>query len=356
MAKNNKDGSYFFFECQIKGRQEELFVPEQVEVVAVEMNQSYDEQFKPLKYNNDALVGVSTLKLMEEKSSYSKEWFDTIHQFWQNLDPHFHLFFKANDHILSIYKDHKEPTNSIEVKKLDHSIHDIIDESITSTGVDLRSLFYLIDSIENFENKTQSPLLYNFKTKFAPDTREKLLSLHSLLYNLRSLAAADYNSFVTDASVEALKVDTITDYIQKAEYVANDAAIFFKFEKFSHQFRTNPAFAEFQKKFYQPMHQTFQNYCHNSYWLVHHLPPQFIDKLPEHQIEDFLYMLQMDWILGSDSGLLFKIREELFALKEGYKKIFWPECSGQFHAPTHRLTVSCQLPMNQTFSTKKKSA
>ena len=35
-------------------------------------------------------------------------------------------------------------------------------------------------------------------------------------------------------------------------------------------------------------------------------------------------MVQMDWLLGSASGLLFKIREELYGLKEGYDRIFWP--------------------------------
>ena len=82
-----------------------------------------------------------------------------------------------------------------------------------------------------------------------------------------------------------------------------------------------------EKLFVDPLLKAFNQYNHNACCLVDQLPKSFLNSLPHSELEEALHHVQMDWLLGSEAGLLFKIREELFGATEGYDKIFWPELS-----------------------------
>ena len=57
----------------------------------------------------------------------------------------------------------------------------------------------------------------------------------------------------------------------------------------------------------------------------------------------------MDWLLGTDAGLLFRIREELYGLKEGYEKIFWPDLTDKPTQNQSHLSVSCELDVDTLY-------
>ena len=90
----------------------------------------------------------------------------------------------------------------------------------------------------------------------------------------------------------------------------------------------------------------FKSYSHNGFCLIESLPKSFIQSLHQEELEESLYIAQMDWLLGTDAGLLFRIREELFGLREGYQKIFWPDAEGRPEQYQTSLEVSCHLTAN----------
>ena len=72
------------------------------------------------------------------------------------------------------------------------------------------------------------------------------------------------------------------------------------------------------------------------------------------ELEEALYLVQMDWLLDSESGLLFKIREEVFALEQGYEKIFWRDYEGQ---PSQKpVPLSIYFDMSERYLFKHKVA
>lgn len=350
----NKSSEWFHFESFIYGEQHKVFRPHRIVFETIKITHEHNTNLRPLKYQADALVSIAAMKLMENKSTYSNDWHNKIQNLWQNIDPHFGMYYKVHHHVTTL-----NPTRALNIphhlEELDQSIHHVIDDCIESDCIDLKKLMNLIDVTYIHETKTGQPLLYDFKTQVSSDTRDKLLTLYSLLFNLRALVAMDYNANIKDASVEAVKVDAITDYIPKAEYVANDAALYFKFLKLTQELKAESQFSSWNKRFINPMKTHFKNYSHNGASLVEGLPPSFIDKLPDHQIEDFLYLVQMDWLLGSDAGLLYKIREEIFGLLDGYETIFWPDCISQSPSPTQKLHLICEIEHNRNYKFTKAS-
>lgn len=339
---SNSRSQWFHFESYIYGEQKKIFNPNKIVFENISLIDQPNASFKPLKYQADALVSIAALKLMENKSSWSHEWYNKIHTLWEKMDPHFGVYHKIHPQVATLVSP-KNTNHQSGINKLDQAINNIVDEAVQVDCVHFHNLLELVDAIYHFEQKCGHPILYDFKTQLSSDTRDKLLTLYSLLFHLRSLVAADYNSHTNDASIEAVKVDPITDYLPKAEYIANDAALYFKFLKLSHQLQSDKNYPKMEKQFVDPMIAHFKNYSHNGFCLVEGLPPKFIDKLPDQQIEDFLYLVQMDWILGSDTGLLYRIREEIFGLVDGYDQIFWPECQGDITQPTSKLHLQCEI-------------
>ena len=102
---------------------------------------------------------------------------------------------------------------------------------------------------------------------------------------------------------------------------------------------------------YETLEKSFKAYSHNGYCLIESLPKSFLKSLPTAELEESLYIAQMDWLLGTDAGLLFRIREELFGLKEGYDKVFWPDLADKPVQKQTHLSVSCELDVNSLYPT-----
>jgi hypothetical protein len=230
------------------------------------------------------------------------------------------------------------------VEYFERNFTDTLDSSLHPWGVDLSHLCHLVEAIDHLETKMAQPLLYNFNLKFSRPVVEKLHYLHSMLFSLRSLVAMDYNAHSQDPTHEACKVDSITDYLSKAEYVANDALLYYTFKKQN---------GRMKPEVFETLEKAFKSYSHNGYCLIEALPKSFLSTLRKEELEESLYIAQMDWLLGTDAGLLFRIREELYGLMEGYEKVFWPDAEGHSHQQQSHLSVNCLLDLDTLYPTSQ---
>ncbi|WP_413581907.1 hypothetical protein [Bdellovibrio sp. HCB288] len=307
------------------------------------------QKFKPhapFKYMSDALVGLSLVKL----NSYIKSPLATKNMdypfamdAWNTLDPHVEIYGRSQGRVRSLQS--QLPVLDPKLCALfEEHFNETFEVAMTPQGVDLTALGPLLETFSWFENKMEAPLLYNFGLNFSKPFMDKLHTLYSFLYNLRSLVAIDHNAHVQDASHEAVKVDAVTDYLPRVEYVVNDALLYWNFKRFSEPFTGRGApDPRVEKLFAHPMEKAFQKYSHNACHLVNNLPKSFITSMNPVELEEAFYLVQIDWLLGSPAGLLFKIREEIFALQNGYEKIFWKDVEPKHHNKPVALHLSCEV-------------
>jgi hypothetical protein len=323
--------------------------------------ESHAEKFKaeaPFKYMADALVGLSLIKI----NSFVKSPILMPHinynfatEAWAALDPHHQIFERSFDRVNSLgVRPNKEQLELCE--KFESAFNNAFESAQKPWGMDLRELSSVLDTISWFEEKMQSPVLYNFSVQWSRPFREKLLTFYSFLYNLRSIVAVDLNAHIEDPSHEAVKVDSITDYLQKAEYVVNDALLYCQFKKLTTPFTSHRKYVNGELPVYslmiEPMYKAFKKYSHNAVNLINNLPPRFIGGMNNVELEEALYMVQMDWLLGSDAGLLFRIREELFGVQNGYENLFWQDLEITSNKKTHSLSLCCEIKESMIYSAK----
>jgi hypothetical protein len=311
-----------------------------------------DEDFKraqpeaPFHYFSDALVGLSLVHLnphLKNPFTAPKMNFSFVHEAWRALEPHLELFERSQPRVSALRQHMKAMTPSV-IEYFERNFTETLDSAIHTWGVDLTHLSHMVEAIDYLENKLDQPLLYNFNMKFSKPVVEKLHYLHSLLFNLRSLVALDYNAHTQDAAHEACKVDSISDYLSKAEYVANDALLYHQFKKQKEKIKPEA---------YAALEKSFQTLSHNGHCLIESLPKNFVQTMRHEDLEESLYLVQMDWLLGTDAGLLFRIREELYGLIEGYEKIFWLDANGRPLQQQNHLSVSCLLDLDHLYPTKQ---
>lgn len=297
---------------------------------------------EPFHYFSDALLGLAAVHLSpHHKNPFSGPQmnFPFAHEAWLALEPHHELFERSQPRVAAL-RQHMKGSPQPLVEYFERNFTETLDASIHPWGVDLGHLCHLIEAIDYLETKMDSPLLYNFHLKLSKPVVDKLHYVHSMLFNLRALVALDYNAHCMDASHEACKVDSIVDYIPKAEYVANDALLYWTFQKQSERMKAEA---------FHTLEKTFKTYSHNGTCLIDSLPKSFLNSLSAQELEETLYIVQMDWLLGTEAGLLFRIREELYGLLEGYEKVFWPDAGGRHHQQQSHLSVSCQIDLDTLY-------
>lgn len=304
------------------------------------------EPQKPFKYMADALVGLSLLRLNSRLNCPVTNPGANVgfcEQAWTALDPHWGLWHRCQDRVQSMYQQ-VEKVPSATCSNFEKVFIEALDSACKNDGIDLKQVSSLIDTINELESRKNAPLLYNFGLKFSPAFIQRLHHLYSFLFHLRSVVAVDWNAHVDDPSHEGVRVDSITDYIPKAEYVVNDALLFWQFSKLSHPFVAGRSSdVKVEKLFVEPMKKAFYQSSHNACHLIDHLPNQFLAKLGPTDLEEALYLVQMDWLLGSEAGLLFRLREELYGLQNGYEKIFWHDLQDMPPKKAFYLSLCFQL-------------
>ncbi len=309
----------------------------------------------PFKYMADALAGLSLVKL----NHYIKSPVATPHldysfavDAWKALDPHIELYERSHPRIRAL-QAHLAVVNPELCAEFENHFNEHFEMAMKPWGVDLTALWPLLDTFAWFENKVGSPLLYNFGLNFSKPFMEKLHTLYSFLYHLRGLVAVDHNAHVEDPSHEGVKVDAITDYLPRAEYVVNDALLYWNFKKYAQPYSSpKTPDSRVEKLLVNPLEKAFHKYSHNACHLVDNLPPNFINSLNPVELEEAFYLVQMDWLLGSPAGLLFKIREEVYALQSGYEKIFWKDVEPKFHNKPFALHLCCEISEDYVFDNK----
>lgn len=326
--------------------------------------ESSQKSFKaeaPFKYMADALVGLSLIKL----NSYVKSPVLMPHvnyhfasEAFAALDPHHHIFERSNDRISSL-GIHPSKEFAHHCSEFEKAFSNAFEQAQKPWGFDLSDIGPMIDTISWFEDKIKGPILFNFNVEWSRPFREKLFAFYSFLYNLRSVIAVDVNAHVEDPSHEAVKVDAITDYFPKADYVVNDAMLYYSFKKLSAPWMNKSSRHAHQGKgehavdslMLEPLQKAFHKYSHNAVSLVESLPARFLESMNQVELEEALYLAQMDWLLGSDAGLLFRIREELYGVQNGYETIFWQDfedCGTYKNA--HKLSLCCEVHESMIYS------
>lgn len=309
-----------------------------------------ESQFKqvktgePLKYFSDAIVGLSLVRLNQFiKSPLQAPHVDYSFacEAWKALEPSFELYGRSQDRLGELKENVTAPPPAL-TGEFEKKFSAALQAAQQPWGMDLKALRPLLHAIQDLEDAMKSPLLFNFGLSFSKGFTEQLHLLYSFLFHLRSVVAVDYNAHVEDPSHEAVKVDAITDYLPKTEYIVNDALLYWNFKKLAHPF-TQGSDSQIGKLMIQPLEKVFQKFSHNACCLVEQLPARYLSNMKPAEMEDALYLVQMDWLLGSEAGLLFKIREELFGLQTGYEKLFWNEVEPKAPTKAVNLCVSCEL-------------
>lgn len=298
----------------------------------------------PFKYFSDALLGISAnyLHAWAHNRTEDKDTV-TLLQAWKNLEPHFEMSLRSEERARSLNKQVKAIDPKI-LKSFETNFNGQMKEAFSSEKLDLKSFWLLIESIDSLEEQIKAPLLFNFSVAFSAEFNMRLQMLFSLLWNLRTLVAVDHNAHIEDPSHEAICMDSICDYLPKSDYVVNDALLYYNFKKLVLPFSMGKTSdIKIEKLLVAPLEKAFHQYSHNASYLIDHLPQSFLASMNPMDLEEALYLVQMDWLLGAPAGLLFKIREEFFGLQNGYEKIFWPSWdNGNLKKPM-QLSVCCEL-------------
>ncbi|MBC7421280.1 MAG: hypothetical protein H7328_11180 [Bdellovibrio sp.] len=278
----------------------------------------------PFKYHTDAILGLCYHKMTDYKFLSAEErQFAT--QAYRSFDPYTELYQKSAPRVRSLRGNFKA---TLKYENFEKQMSEIWSEVFENKTIYFAKLEKALDYLSEFEMSIESTFLYNFNIQFSEKMTEKLICFYSFLFHLRSLMAIDHNGHVEDSSVESVKCDSISDYLPKSDYTINDALLYLQFKKLSIPFVGHKdKDVRIEKLFVDPLLKAFNQYNHNACCLVDQLPKSFLNSLPQAELEEALHHVQMDWLLGSEAGLLFKIREELFGATEGYDKIFWPELS-----------------------------
>lgn len=299
-----------------------------------------NEVHPPLPYFTDALLGLSAYKLTlySKDFSHSSEEENVVNQLWQGLEPLYEVYQRSFQRISPLLHSAQKSPSDFEIK-LDQGIAEILNNGCTSEGIDFVELSGILDCIDYFETKRHCPLLFDLNLKLPSITLERLHALNSVLYNLRALSAIYYNSNRKESLYETLHLDNVKDYFHAPDLLTNDTLL-------CHQFLTlkkNGSFREGSSGL-ETLDKSFKNYLPHSYQLLQSLPESFFSNQTPEQLEQSLYSFQIDWLLGTPAGLLYRIREELNGLREGYDQTFWPELQHtEVEVPISILHVNCTL-------------
>lgn len=295
--------------------------------------------YAPLPYFTDALLGLSAYKLTQSTQDCTPSTAEDqlISLLWQKLEPMYEVYQRSNQRVHSLLHTKANALRTAPEQALEQSLNDIIKLACTGEGIHLTELLNFIDSLNFFESKRSHPLLFDTQLQLSETGINTLHTLNSFLYNLRAISAIYYNSKRKEVLYESLHLDSVKDYFHAPDLLTNETMLYYQFLKFCKK-------GQIPDQIEPSMIKAFRNYLPHSHYLVHSLPESFFSHQNNELLEQSLYTFQIDWLLGSPAGLLYRIREELVGIKEGYENTFWPELQNEESTePTNTLHVNCVL-------------
>lgn len=288
----------------------------------------------PLKYFNDALIAMNFHTLNQFKNCNPSDQ-KFINTYLQSIDPYFELFNNSSFRLKKIISETSLPKKQI-IQKFEKDLTNKIDAFFSNTQINFKSFSQVLKDIDQLEKNLEQNLIYNFNIKFSEEFNQKLISYYSFLFHARSLSAHFYNKHIEDSTFESIKCDSINDYLSKADFTVNDALVYWQFKKLSTPFNSGRDM-KIEKLFIQPLENAFLKYNSNACTLINSLPESFLTHQNSTLLEESLHQVQMDWLLGSGSGLLFRIREECFGLVHGYDQIFWQDSDSSYQKTSENV-------------------
>lgn len=313
-----------------------LVQPRTVEFLSDERKSTHDSEKTPFTYLTDAITGLAGMQLLMKIDKGFQPLprpLPAVTVAWQHLEATYEVYKRSQARIKNYSSTKLAEKGSY--ASFEKNLKEILHSSKQGTEIHIQDLWKIIDEVSHLEKQLENPLMFNASVNFSESTIEALHVLYSFLYNMRALIALDHNAHIQDATFEALKVDSISDYLPKADYVVNDALLYYHFKSLKSQMP--------DASWVKSLEQGFHNYVHNGYYLVESLPKSFFEGKAPEDIEEHLFTYQMDWLLGSPAGLLFKVREELFGYRDGFEKVFWHELNERLTQAPTRLEVACEL-------------
>ncbi len=335
---------------EIKTLQGSVLKPVSLHSIKQSSSKNISSSQKHFKFMTDSIVGLQFLKLIGFKSTALPDQ-KFILKAIETFCPYSALYKNsahrlASEKLLGTnFKLKKATPNAVHFEDQWFSFWNGLNFDVS---FDLNKLSQAIEMISVLETEAGSALIYNTQLQLSEKAVEHLNSFYSFLFHLRSLVAIDHNSQVDDTAFESVKCDSISDYLPKADFTTNDALVYWQFKKLStpfvdHKSSDKDKDIRIEKLFVNPMQRAFEQYNHNACVLIDSLPQDYLSKYSNSELENKLHQVQMDWLLGTPAGLLFRVREELYALTHGYDKVFWPEASEQSQKHATRLKVDFEL-------------
>lgn len=290
----------------------------------------------PMPYYTDALVGLSAYKLLvhsKEDLSSNEEALAAL--LWQRLEPMHEVYHRSSQRISDLLSSKSSNPNSELV--FEQALRETLKSACGPRGTQLKAFFPLLEAFNQLELQRSHPLLFDTKLQLSASSLSMLHTLYSLLYNLRALTAIHYNTNCSEPLFEALQLDSVKDYFHAPDLLTHDSMLYHHVLILRQNHQLNGQSDEALAK-------AFMTYLPHSHFLVNSLPEHFFSNKSEEQLANSLYSFQVDWLLGSPAGLLYRIRDELVGLKEGYDQSFWPELNGETTLePLNVLKVNCVL-------------
>ncbi len=309
----------------------------------------------PFKFMNDALIGLTFHKMNGFKNlTFTDRVF--AEQSLKALDPYFELYQKSAAKLKPITNAVKieNPKNyALACENFEKQFSDFWDQTITQAEISFQFFGKALAIINSFEDQLGAPFIYNFSVKFSESFTEKLVCFYSLLFHLRTVIALDHNAHVEDTVFETLKCDSITDYLPKADFTTNDAMLYWQFKKLSTPFVGHKdRDVRIEKLFVDPLERAFFQYNHNACALIDQLPKSLLTSSSQTELEEVLHCVQMDWLLGTGAGLLFRLREEAYGVVHGYDNVFWADATMAKNKKSSSLKICFELNEADVFTQK----
>jgi hypothetical protein len=290
----------------------------------------------PMPYYTDALVGLSANKLfVHSKGTPSSNEEALAALLWQKIEPMHEVYHRSQQRMKTFMTT--SPKDESVITKFEQALRETLKKSCTTKGTHLNELSHLLEAIQQLELDRSIPLLFDTKLHLSEGAMSVLHTVYSLLYNLRALTANQYNSASADPLYDGLHIDSVKDYFHAPELLTNDTLLY-------HHLLTLKRNGKLTRPGDNSLTEAFISYLPHTHFLLANLPEGFFEHKEQSQLEDELYQFQVDWLLGTSAGLLYRIREELIGVREGYQHTFWPELQfEEAKEPLSILHIQCAL-------------